>query len=328
MTLVDDVKRKLHRPQRGTAPIFLGVLARMGMLEGKPVGACCVEGDALCLGQPGIEMGVAPGNGGGGPVAPDQGHRVCHQIVRSATSAFVGVSHRTTALQAPFAGGNATIHAARTGGCGGHDARAGCVEVAGHLHHQGHVLATRAIVRVGQVLGAGNLAVSAKLCASLGHRGAIQAAEATCGGRVHDGAVVGVDGPAAQFGHRGAQRISIGWHNCGGQPGGTQTSSEQIVAVAVVRRFHHRAQIGRFLVDVIAATATRRQSGCSHNCQTHRLHLVSHTCLLFKKVSTHHTSTTRRRSPQPPHHTSGKVVDRQHEQHTQPQQPAVGRQQR
>src|SRR6202012_5756003 len=96
---------ELDRAQHVLAPVLLGILLRVGVLEGKSIGRRGVEGGAVLLRDVGGEVGVIACLTGIGTLALDQVHRVVLQIVRAGAASLVGVGDRATVLEAPFAGG-------------------------------------------------------------------------------------------------------------------------------------------------------------------------------------------------------------------------------
>ena len=209
--LVDDVKRKLDGLQRVLAPVFLCVLARVGVLERKTTGRSRVERGQLSGTQARVEGGGFACSCRAGTRAIGQGHGIGTQVVWCSPCAFVGVGHGTPAFQAPFTCGNATVHATRARRRRRDDAGVGRVEAGGQLHHQRHVLFAGAVIGIGHEFGTCHLALARADHTGSIYIGAVQRAVAASGGHVQHGTVVGVNGVASQLGCRGVERVGVSW---------------------------------------------------------------------------------------------------------------------
>ena len=236
------------------------------MLEGKAIGRSGVEGGQLGGREARVEgcrLARCDGRGAG---TVHQRHGVVLQVVRSTARALVRVRHGAALLQAPLAGRDAAVYTARARCRGGDHAGLLGVEAGRHLHHEGDILAACAVVGKRNVLSACHLAFAGGDLALRVHIGAIQRAVAAGRRHVEHGAVVGVDGGAAQLGCGGLERVGIGrWHGRR-QPRGAQASRQQVVAGAVVRDLADGAQVGGLGVEcgavaITAAAGSQHRSG-------------------------------------------------------------------
>ena len=111
--IVQHPEGELDGLQRVRAPILLGVLLGMRVLDGEPVGRGGVESGALGSAQPCAEVGGRAQRGRVAAPAVDGDRGVGLQVVHAGAGALVGVGHGTAALQPPFAGrADSAVHAA------------------------------------------------------------------------------------------------------------------------------------------------------------------------------------------------------------------------
>ena len=151
--LVQQVDREPDGVERVAAPVLLGVLLRMGVLDGDPVGERGVELRQLRCGQLRGEVRVRAGDGRVRPHAVLGVDGVGGEVVHTGAGALVGVGDRAAPLEPPLAGGaDRAVDAPRAGGCGRDDAGPLTVPARRYLHHQRHVPAPGAVVEVGEVL--------------------------------------------------------------------------------------------------------------------------------------------------------------------------------
>ncbi len=212
-------------------------------------------------------MRLAAGGGAAGAGAVDQRDGVVGEIVRRGAGTLVGIGHRAAALQAPFAGRDTAVDAARAGRRGGDQARPRGIEAGRDLHHHRNVLPAAAVVGIGQILDAGDLALAAGDVALRVDVGPVQRAVAARGADIDQRLVVAPDRVAAQLG--AGRRVGIGRQRRGaGQSVLAEPGGQQIVGVAVVVVHRQRADIGGALVDrramvvvIVGAAANERHAG-------------------------------------------------------------------
>ena len=101
------------------------------------------------------------GRGGINAGAVDQTDAIGREIVQSITGAFVGISDSAAVFEPPFARcADSPVDAPRAGRWGRDDAGASQIESAGYLNHQGDVFSPAAVIGVGEVFAARDLAGS------------------------------------------------------------------------------------------------------------------------------------------------------------------------
>ncbi|GAA0807917.1 hypothetical protein GCM10009078_48510 [Cupriavidus gilardii] len=267
MAVVDRPDAEFDRLQREQAPVLLGIALRMRVLEGEPMRRRGDEGGARVVVDRRGEMRLAAGGGAAGAGAVDQRDGVVGEILRRGAGALVGIGHRAAALQPPFAGRDAAVDAARAGRRGGDQARPRGIEAGRDLHHHRDVLPAAAVVGVGQILDAGDLALAAGDIALRIDIGSVQRAVAARRADIDQRLVVAPDRIAAQLG--AGRRVGIGRQRRGaGQSVLAEPGGQQIVGVAVVVVHRQRADIGGALVDrsamvvvIVGAAARQRHAG-------------------------------------------------------------------
>ena len=141
-----------------------------------------------------------------------QMHGVGGEIVDAHPGALVGVGDRAAVLQSPLSGGaDGAVDTARARRRGRDDAGAILLERRRNLHHHRDVELARAIVGVGEVLGARDLAfaqgVGAGRCRCSGQRASRSRPSRV---DVDERAVVVVDREPAQFRGRRGRRVGDG----------------------------------------------------------------------------------------------------------------------
>jgi len=246
--LVQDVVRELDRMEGVLAPVALGVLLRMRMLDGEPIRGRGVERCSICVAQ---VRGEVRSRAGVRRVISRAVHEIdgiVLHIVDPHPAALVRVCDRAPVLEAPLPRGrDGAVDASRARGRCGHDAWIVRIERVRNLHHHGDVDAPAAVVVVRQPFLAGDLArVEGGRSVHVDVR-AVQGAVAAIERRIHEGAVVGVDRAFPQLccGRVRRVRESGRGRRCisgqlSAQARRTQAAGQQIVAAAVVRRGHDR----------------------------------------------------------------------------------------
>ena len=213
------------------APVLLRILLRVRVLERDAERVRGVERRELGRRQRGAEVGVRARGRRVAAHAVLQVHGVGRKIVRSHPRALVGVGDRASALQAPLASrADRTVNAARARGRRRHDARPALAERCGDLHHQRDVQLPAAVVRIGDVLGAGDLAFAQRVGAGQVDVRTVQRAEAPLGIHVEQGAIVVVDREPSQLRRRRRDRVREYGRRGGAEPRLAEPRGQQVVA--------------------------------------------------------------------------------------------------
>ena len=206
--LVEHVEGELDGVQRIPPPVLLRVLLRVRVLHGEAVGERRVERGAIRVAQVGGEVRSGPGSRRVGASPVHQVHGIPGHVVHAHSASLVRVRHRAAVLESPFAcRGDRAVDAPGTRRRAGDDARVVHVEAGRDLHHHRGVHLARALVVVRDRFLAGDLPFAQGIAALRIDVGAVEHAVATRGGRVHQRAVVLVDGQPAQLRGGGAGRI-------------------------------------------------------------------------------------------------------------------------
>ena len=265
VALVQHVIRHLDGLQGDLAPVLLRILLRVRVLEGNAVRVGASPGQPVGVAQVRREERVLAGGHPARAHAVLQVDAVVLEHVQARTGTLVRIRDGAALFQAPFAGtADGAVDSARAARRARDDAGAVRVEAGRHLHHQGDVLLARAIVRIGDVFAARHQALPRADIAGCIHVGAVQGAIAAVGGDVEHGAVIGVDGVAAQLGRRRLLSIRIRGRGAR-QPRLAQAGRQQVIALAVVVGPRDGAQVVGQLVQffrrMVAAAAGQQQQG-------------------------------------------------------------------
>ena len=205
---VQRVEREPDRVERVAAPILLRVLLRVCMLDRDPIRHGRVESRQVSSRNIGSEGGSLAG-GCRAPAHPvDAVDGVGCEIVYADASAFVGIRDDAAVFEAPLTRcADRAVDAAGAARCGCDDARILGIERGGNLRHQSHVLRAGAVVGVGDVLGACDLALGGERVAVDVDVGPVERAVTSAGIDIDQRSVVVVDREPAQLGRSRIHRI-------------------------------------------------------------------------------------------------------------------------
>ncbi|MNT17096.1 hypothetical protein D3C72_1522310 [compost metagenome] len=235
--------------------VLEGDAVRVGASPGQPLGVAQVRREERILACRHLAC----------PQAVLQVDAVVLEHIQARAGTLVRIRHGAAFFQAPFTGAaDGAVDAARAARRAGDDAGMVGIEAGRHLHHQGDVLLARAIVGIGDVFAARDQALARAHVPGRIHVRSVQGAVAAVGGNVEHGAVIGVDGIAAQFKRRRLFHVRIRG-SCSRQPRLAQASRQQIVRLAVVVGPRDGTQVAGHLVQffrrMVAAAGCQHQHG-------------------------------------------------------------------
>ena len=233
--LVEDVVGELDRMKGVLAPVTLGVLLRMGVLDGEAIRARGVERCTIRVAQVRGEVRFRPRVGTDVAGAVHEIDGIVLQVVNAHPAALVRIRHRAPMLEAPLpCCGDGAVDATRTRGRRGHDAWIVRIERVRNLHHHGDVDAPCAVVVVCQRLLARDLAgVQGRRSIRVDVR-AIQRAISAVDRGIHERSVVRVDRTRPQFRRSRICRIRESGRRRAGEAGRAEAAGQQVVAAAIV----------------------------------------------------------------------------------------------
>ena len=244
--LVEHVVRELDRVKGVLAPVDLGVLLRMRVLDGESIRARGVERRSIRVAQVRGEVRLRAGIRRVAAQAVHAIDGIVLQVVDTHPAALVGVRHRTSMLEPPLPrSGDGAVDPARTRGRSSHDAGVARIERVRDLDHHGDVDPPGAVVVVRHPFLARDHPGANGDPSIHGDVRAVQGGVATIERGIDERAVVDVDRAFPQLRcsrvrrvHESGRRRSRAHRRGLPQARRAETAGQQVVAAAVVHGAH------------------------------------------------------------------------------------------